>query len=219
MFQKRMKLQYESQRVSQPNDGLEDVPKISDASVVTKAIPIGQGQHASSSDHSPEIKTDAVDDNGNNQESQASTECSVFVKRLPPHVTKDMIENAFKKFGRVKRGGIEIRHPDFDYYYAFVEFEEASAAKRAIKASTVWVGGRKVLVKKKLNTVKTYQEQMKINEEEERQYNQNRYGSEQVRGTGAFNFWEWKKKIDERMKTQEQARRLQRQEEEEKSRN
>lgn len=36
--------------------------------------------------------------------SSASTECSaVFVKSLPPNVTNDLIENAFNKFGRVKR--------------------------------------------------------------------------------------------------------------------
>lgn len=43
-----------------------------------KAIPIGQGQHASSSDHSPEIKIDAVD-TGNNQESQGKEFVGFFV--------------------------------------------------------------------------------------------------------------------------------------------
>jgi len=33
---------------------------------------------------------------------------AVHVKNLPPNVTTDWVENAFKQFGPIKRGGVQV---------------------------------------------------------------------------------------------------------------
>ncbi|CAH2054672.1 unnamed protein product [Thlaspi arvense] len=155
---------------------VEDGSKIPDASVVMKPIP----------------KADAVDDtgNGNNRESHAFTECStVHVKNLPANDASAKVANALNKFGPIKRGGIEIRNTTWNYHYGFVEFEEAIAAERAIKASPLRIDGKKVAVQMKRGS----REQMRIIEEEGRH-----------RGKGVYDFRGWRESMEGQSKAQEE---------------
>ncbi|CAA0381646.1 unnamed protein product [Arabidopsis thaliana] len=200
--------------------------------------------------------------NGNSQDSQAITEdAHIRVKDLPPNATVALVESVFKQFGPIKKGRIRVINPaNSNYSYAFVEFEEADAAKRAIQASPLNVDGHTTYVEQKQPYYEGYyespsdgpgnikrgegvrgslgnpicnwqkmeevrgtdvydlqnwqkimnqsEEQMKFQEEEGRQYNQNRYTSEEVRGTEGVGLeeeeeeeenqnWEEQRKIQE----------------------
>ncbi|CAH2053964.1 unnamed protein product [Thlaspi arvense] len=119
-------------------------------------------------------------------------ECSsVHVRSIPPGGRNiPAIRDAFKRFGRIKNGGIRIINPGWNYCYAFVEFEEANAAKRAIKASRVWIAGRLVEVSKPRS--QGFLEQRKTHEEEEASMMLQGGTSEQL---GDFDLWDWLKSM------------------------
>lgn len=73
---------------------------------------------------------------------------SVYVRNLPTTVTPFQIEEAFKKFGRLKSNeGVFIKsREDVGFCYAFVEFEDASSVQNAIKASKIEIAGRQVFI-------------------------------------------------------------------------
>ncbi|XP_020886145.1 putative G3BP-like protein isoform X1 [Arabidopsis lyrata subsp. lyrata] len=125
----------------------ENVPKLSYASVVMKEIRIGQGQHFSSCDYSPEIKPI----NGNSRESQMVSEgAAICVKNLPLNATIALVKNALKQFGEIRRGGVKVRSTKYyEGKYAYVEFEEADAANRAIMASPLSIDGYRIYLEKK----------------------------------------------------------------------
>ncbi|KAL9827928.1 putative hydrolase [Arabidopsis thaliana] len=165
-------------RVSEPNHGFDNVPKLSCASegaaICAKKLPLdatiafvenafkqfGEIRRGGvevrinwSCDHSTDIKADAGADtgNGNSQDSQAITEdAHIRVKDLPPNATVALVESVFKQFGPIKKGRIRVINPaNSNYWYAFVEFEEADAAKRAIQASPLNVDGHTTYVEQK----------------------------------------------------------------------
>ncbi|KAH7283104.1 hypothetical protein KP509_35G060800 [Ceratopteris richardii] len=74
---------------------------------------------------------------------------SVYVKSLPLNVTMADLETQFSKFGPLKSGGIDLRNQRIGVCYAFIEFEEASSAQRAIEASPINMSGRQVYVEEK----------------------------------------------------------------------
>ncbi|OAP06758.1 hypothetical protein AXX17_AT3G07180 [Arabidopsis thaliana] len=73
---------------------------------------------------------------------------AICVKNLPLNATIALVENAFKQFGEIRRGGVEVRNKR-SFSYGFVEFKEENAAQRAIKASPVTIDLRSVYVEKK----------------------------------------------------------------------
>ncbi|KAG7576387.1 RNA-binding domain superfamily, partial [Arabidopsis thaliana x Arabidopsis arenosa] len=73
---------------------------------------------------------------------------AICVKKLPPDATITLVEDAFKQFGEIRRGGVEVRHKR-SFSYGFVEFKEESAAQAAIEASPVMFDWRSVYVEKK----------------------------------------------------------------------
>uniref|UniRef100_A0A7N0UDW3 Uncharacterized protein n=1 Tax=Kalanchoe fedtschenkoi TaxID=63787 RepID=A0A7N0UDW3_KALFE len=78
---------------------------------------------------------------------------SVSVWELPLSIKPYQLDRVFsRKFGPVKQGGIQIRNSqgkNGPICYAFIEFESASSAEVAIKASPVSIDGRPVIVKRK----------------------------------------------------------------------
>ncbi|CAH8259687.1 unnamed protein product [Arabidopsis lyrata] len=259
-------------RVSEPSQGFENVPKLSHASVVSGH---SNHQHSSSCGYSPEIKPR----NGNSQESRAVSEACIYLHWLPTKTTVALVENAFKQFGKIRRGGVELRSKKrYKGKYAYVEFEEAEAANRAIMASPLSIFGYRITVQKNRSYLKGYcespsagpgnihrgegvrgslgnpfynwqkmmeevretdvwqklmmgsrgtevydlhnwqkimdqsEEQMKFQEEQGRQYNHNRYTSEEVRGTEEFGLEEeeeeenqnWETLTEEQRKIQEE---------------
>ncbi|KAL2486163.1 Nuclear transport factor 2 (NTF2) family protein with RNA binding (RRM-RBD-RNP motif) domain [Abeliophyllum distichum] len=97
----------------------------------------------------PVSSSDAIDI-GNNQEADG---CSIYIKGLPMNATESLLEEAFKKFGAIKKDGIQVRsNRQQGFCFGFVEFEEASAAQNAIEASPVAIGGRPAIVEEKKST-------------------------------------------------------------------
>ncbi|CAM8947298.1 unnamed protein product [Rhodiola kirilowii] len=80
---------------------------------------------------------------------------SVSVWELPLSIKPYQLDRSFsRKFGPVKQGGIQIRNAqgkNGPICYAFIEFESATSAEAAIKASPVSIDGRPVIVKRKTN--------------------------------------------------------------------
>ncbi|XP_024007393.1 putative G3BP-like protein isoform X2 [Eutrema salsugineum] len=118
--------------------------------------------HQASSDPSPVIESDAVPEvvdateNGHNQGFEAVAEgTSIHVKHLPTNATIDILENAFKQFGAISNGGIQVVHQrGLGYPYGFVEFKEADAAQKAIEASPLRICGQKAFVEEKRSTAR-----------------------------------------------------------------
>ncbi|XP_022858921.1 uncharacterized protein LOC111379716 [Olea europaea var. sylvestris] len=97
----------------------------------------------------PISSSDAIDI-GNNQEGEADGH-SIYIKGLPMNATESLLEDVFKDFGPIKSDGIQVRS-NRAFCFGFVEFEDASSAKKAIEASPVAIGGRRVVVEEKRST-------------------------------------------------------------------
>lgn len=76
---------------------------------------------------------------------------SIYLKNLPVNISPVLVEENFKRFGIIKRGGIQIRN-NKGFYFGFVEFEMADAVRSAIEASPIVIGGREVVVEEKRST-------------------------------------------------------------------
>lgn len=158
----------ESQVVVESNFKVEEAPKKSYASIVMKDTPATtpapslpkpvrriQEQHLpaapapSSVPVSPPSGADNADDE-NNQEHEGDSH-SVYLKNLPINVPFELVEENFKTFGPIKRGGIQIRN-NKGFCFGFVEFEVADAVRSAIEASPIVIGGREVVVEEKKST-------------------------------------------------------------------
>ncbi|CAA0825754.1 Nuclear transport factor 2 (NTF2) family protein with RNA binding (RRM-RBD-RNP motifs) domain [Striga hermonthica] len=78
---------------------------------------------------------------------------SIYVKGLPMNATEALLEEVFKKFGTIKKDGIQVRSNKQQVFcFGFVEFEEASSAQKALEASPVLIGGRQAIVEEKRST-------------------------------------------------------------------
>ncbi|XP_029117457.1 nuclear transport factor 2 isoform X2 [Elaeis guineensis] len=65
---------------------------------------------------------------------------SIYVRSLPLNATPDQLEEEFKRFGRIKPGGIQVRsHKLQGFCFGFVEFEEASAVQSAIELFSLYL--------------------------------------------------------------------------------
>ncbi|XP_060180263.1 nuclear transport factor 2-like isoform X2 [Lycium barbarum] len=166
-------VQGDSEVVAESNIVIEEVPKMSYASIVRhlkesaatfspppapaprKIVPksveqVSQPPAAAPADSSV-LSSDFVD-NGNNQEGEADG-YSVYIKGLPMSATPAMLEDEFKKFGPIKNGGIQVRsNRQQGFTFGFVEFEEATAVQKAIEASPILIGGRQAAVEGKKST-------------------------------------------------------------------
>ncbi|RXH87061.1 hypothetical protein DVH24_028561 [Malus domestica] len=107
---------------------------------------------------------------------------SIYIKGLPMDCTNTVIENEFKKFGQIKKNGVQVRilrvcdlstqvsllfdvgNPSVNdilnvsssfqqgFCFGFVEFEAASSVQSAMEASPIVIGGRQVFVEEKRST-------------------------------------------------------------------
>ncbi|TQD76231.1 hypothetical protein C1H46_038258 [Malus baccata] len=76
---------------------------------------------------------------------------SIYIKGLPMDWTNTGIENEFKKFGQIKKNGVQVRILR-GFCFGFVEFEAASSVQSAMEASPIVIGGRQVFVEEKRST-------------------------------------------------------------------
>ncbi|KAG6746925.1 hypothetical protein POTOM_049301 [Populus tomentosa] len=74
---------------------------------------------------------------------------SIFVKNLPFDATVGQLEEAFKHFGPIKRGGIQVRSSKQGFCFGFVEFETMSSMQGALEASPINIGDHQAIVEEK----------------------------------------------------------------------
>ncbi|GAV83924.1 RRM_1 domain-containing protein/NTF2 domain-containing protein [Cephalotus follicularis] len=80
---------------------------------------------------------------------------SIYIRNLPFNMTDSQLEAEFKKFGPIKRGGIQIRyHKQQGYCFGFVEFHSLSSMNDAIQASPITIGGRQAVIEAKRTTAR-----------------------------------------------------------------
>ncbi|XP_028795951.1 putative G3BP-like protein isoform X2 [Neltuma alba] len=125
------------------------------ATTPVRSAPKSLEQHVAAAPPAPIVSemngsSTAVVEPGNSQETEAEG-YSIFVKSLPSHATPSLLESEFKKFGPIKRDGIQVR-TQRGFCFGFVEFEVASAVQGALEASPVVISGRKVFVEEKRST-------------------------------------------------------------------
>ncbi|XP_054784566.1 nuclear transport factor 2-like isoform X3 [Prosopis cineraria] len=123
--------------------------------ISVRSAPKSLEQHATAASSAPSVSemncsNTMVAVPGNNQETEAEG-YSIFVKSLPLNATPSLLESEFKKFGPIKRDGIQVRSQR-GFCFGFVEFEVASAVQSALEASPIVISGRKAFVEEKRST-------------------------------------------------------------------
>lgn len=102
---------------------------------------------------SPEVSASSPHANGSSSQDEAADGYSIYVRSLPYNATVAQLEEEFKKFGPIKKDGIQVRsNKQQGYCFGFVEFEVASAVQSAIEASPIMIGGRAAYAEVKRTT-------------------------------------------------------------------
>ncbi|GMH20402.1 hypothetical protein Nepgr_022243 [Nepenthes gracilis] len=154
----------ESQVVVEIDIKVEEVPKRSYASIV-KVMKENAASTPSPAPPKPMLKKqeqqvtaaplpNSASDSNVSEDGNKVVEAdgdSIYVKNLPMDATPSMLEEAFKRFGPIKSGGIQVRS-NKGFWFGFVEFEEPTAAQNAIEASPITIGGRQAGVEGKKST-------------------------------------------------------------------
>ncbi|XWS08725.1 hypothetical protein CRYUN_Cryun40dG0025700 [Craigia yunnanensis] len=104
----------------------------------------------------PFVSSNAVERSGANMVEEVSAIedegeiKSVYVRNLPSTVSESEIEEEFKKFGEISPDGVVIRsRKDVGVCYAFVEFEDMTSVRNAVKAGVAQVAGRQVYIEER----------------------------------------------------------------------
>ncbi|KAM7475689.1 hypothetical protein LguiB_022932 [Lonicera macranthoides] len=80
---------------------------------------------------------------------------SIYVRNLPLNAAVPQLEEVFRKFGPIKRGGVQVRSNKHQgFCFGFVEFESLDSMQSAIKESPVTIGGRQAVVEEKRTTTR-----------------------------------------------------------------
>ncbi|XP_076902630.1 nuclear transport factor 2-like [Bidens hawaiensis] len=80
---------------------------------------------------------------------------SVYVRNLPMNATVAQLEEEFKRFGPIKSNGVQVRsHKLQGFCFGFVEFESLESMHSAIKAPSITIGNRQVVVEEKRTTAR-----------------------------------------------------------------
>ncbi|EXC04479.1 Putative G3BP-like protein [Morus notabilis] len=153
----------------------EDIPKKSYASIVMKAsttptpayVPNRavvrttttntDQQSSNSAKHAPVVGVSAPSGSGAPESDSAHEETeghSIYVRNLPYDATVEQLEEEFKKFGPIKRDGIQVRSSKQGFCFGFVEFESLSSMNSALQASPLTIGDRQAVVEEKRTTTR-----------------------------------------------------------------
>lgn len=80
---------------------------------------------------------------------------SIYVRNLPMNATVTQLEEEFKKFGPIKSNGVQVRSNKHQgFCFGFVEFESLDSMHSAIKAPSITIGNRQVVVEEKRTTTR-----------------------------------------------------------------
>ncbi|PIA57677.1 hypothetical protein AQUCO_00600422v1 [Aquilegia coerulea] len=136
--------------------GQEDAPKKSYASIVkvTKGerrpvpvyVPTNKARVASrkteqqsvgSATTAPERDTLAPSTESNETHEEVEG-ASIYIRSLPMNASVAEVEEEFKKFGRIKPGGVQVRsNKQQGYCFGFVEFEDLTSMQSAIEVYSI----------------------------------------------------------------------------------
>nr|GEX87678.1 putative G3BP-like protein isoform X1 [Tanacetum cinerariifolium] len=78
---------------------------------------------------------------------------SIYVRSLPMNATVTQLEEEFKKFGPIKSNGVQVRS-NKGFCFGFVKFESLDSMHSAIKAPSITIGNRHVVVEEKRTTTR-----------------------------------------------------------------
>ncbi|MBA0559550.1 hypothetical protein Golob_016508 [Gossypium lobatum] len=115
------------------------VPAEQRSNVSAKPAPVPPIVAVPNSDSAPESSNE-------NEEAEGH---SIYVRNLPYNATPAQLEEAFKKFGPIKRNGIQVRSNKQGFTFGFVEFETPSSVQSALEASPITIGDRQAAVEEK----------------------------------------------------------------------
>ncbi|WRX18116.1 RNA recognition motif domain - like 10 [Theobroma cacao] len=135
---KVMKSNTASTPVYVPSNNVRAAPADQQSIASAKPAPAPEAA-VPNSDNAPESSND-------NEEAEGH---SIYVRNLPYAAMPAQLEEAFKKFGPIKRNGIQVRTNKQGFTFGFVEFEMASSVQSALEASPIIIGDRKADVEEK----------------------------------------------------------------------
>uniref|UniRef100_A0A7N0UZK2 Uncharacterized protein n=1 Tax=Kalanchoe fedtschenkoi TaxID=63787 RepID=A0A7N0UZK2_KALFE len=92
----------------------------------------------------------ALENNSTPEEAEGH---SIYVRNLPLSATVEQLQDEFKRFGPIKRDGIQVRS-NKGFCFGFVEFELQSSVHSALEASPIIIGDRKAVVEEKRTTTR-----------------------------------------------------------------
>ncbi|KAJ7953920.1 Ras GTPase-activating protein-binding protein 2-like [Quillaja saponaria] len=138
----------------------EDTPKKSFASVVhalkdnaapfhmriSPAKPVEQERL--SAIPTPEVQAPISNTMMEKNNDHAGKAYAIFVANLPMSATVEQLERVFKKFGSIKRDGIQVRS-NKGSCFGFVEFESASSMTSALEASSITLDNRRLSIEER----------------------------------------------------------------------
>ncbi|KAL9226140.1 hypothetical protein vseg_001987 [Gypsophila vaccaria] len=78
---------------------------------------------------------------------------SIYIGQLPYDATAELVEREFKKFGRIRKNGIQVRS-NKGYVFGFIEYEDASSQEKAIEMGKILIGGKEVFIEEKKTTAR-----------------------------------------------------------------
>ncbi|XP_044476529.1 nuclear transport factor 2-like [Mangifera indica] len=129
-----------SSRVYVPINNVKPPPANTDQQSVSLAKP------SPAPETSAPIIDSAPDSSRANEEAEG---CSIYVRNLSFSATPAQLEEAFKKFGPIKKDGIQVRSSKQGYCFGFVAFEMPSSVQSALEASPITIGDRQADVEAK----------------------------------------------------------------------
>lgn len=122
-------------------------------------VPAAQQTHASAVPAAQQTRASAVPaavsessapngSNGNVADQTEEKGHSVYIGDLPYDATPSQVEQEFKKFGRIKRNGIQVRS-NKGYCFGFVEYEDAIGKQKAVDLGKIIIGGKEAFIEEK----------------------------------------------------------------------
>jgi hypothetical protein len=134
-----------SHSVHVPTRNLRGAPANTDqwSRVSVKPAPAPEAS-APNSDHAPESSNVHEEAEGH----------SIYIRNLPYNATTTQLEEEFKKFGTIKRGGIQVRSNKQGFTFGFVEFETINSMRSALEASPITIGDREAVIEEKRTTTR-----------------------------------------------------------------
>ncbi|XP_044486211.1 nuclear transport factor 2-like [Mangifera indica] len=97
----------------------------------------------------PETSAPIIDNTPESNVNEEAEGYSIYVRNLPFTATPAQLEEAFKKFGPIKKNGIQVRSNKQGYCFGFVAFEMPGSVQSALEASPITIGNRQADVEAK----------------------------------------------------------------------